>query len=549
MVSRLLAALLVLVPAAVHAAARQLPLIDAVKSGDVAAARALLPKADVNAAQDDGTTALHWAVHLDNETVTDLLIKAGANVHAANRYQMTALGLAAVNGNTRILERLLKAGVNANGMTADGETALLTAARSDRADAVKVLLAHGASVRARDTLHGATPLMWAAWRNNVAVIKMLLEAGADINEKTPRLIRTEPTAEEFLKDADKGNTGYLWRAPDPSQFSPLMFAIRAGQAEAVRVLLDGGANIQDVLSDGTGVLVLAILNGHYELASYLLDRGANVNANGGGWTPLHHAVYLHRVNRGGQTPPPPSTGRMESIDLVKTLLARGAHVNARMWNNGLRTDYQRNTFNRMGATPFFLAAKAADLEMMKLLVAHGANHRIPNVEAQTPFMAAAGVGLHNAGEDAGTGSPAEMKERLEAVKYIFDLGGVDINAVATDGDTALHGAAYLGANDFVEFLVSKGANTFEVKNDFGWTPLAIANGSFFADIYKEMKPTADLLRRLMTERGISTEGHVTNLKMCRGCYLTRGDDAARMVARDLRFQQDTALVSSLKNAK
>ena len=326
------ACLAVLLPAVADAA--DVLLIEAAKSGDVETVRAMLPQVDVDEAQEDGTTALHWAVHLDNATLVDLLIKSGATVRAANRYGMTPLALAAINGNAVVIERLLKAGVDVNATIAKGETALMTAARSDRVDAVKMLLAHGADVNARETFRGQTALMWAAARGNVVVVKALLEAGADIHAKTPTVDRVDSVLAVDFLDVDYigGQTGWQWKEPDPSAFSALMFAVREGHGDVVGALLDAGANVDDVLSDGTSALVVAAANYHFELAAYLLDRGTDPNANEQGWTVLHQVVRQRRTNMRSFKPPVP-TGAMDSMDLIKKLIASGAHVNARAWNN------------------------------------------------------------------------------------------------------------------------------------------------------------------------------------------------------------------------
>ncbi len=534
-----------LVPATPHATAPQVQLIDAVKKGDLAAVRAVLPQVDVNAAQDDGTTALHWAVHFDNAPVVDLLIKAGAKVDVANRYRMTPLALACINGNTGIIERLLKAGAHANRAFPTGETPLMTAARSGQADAAKVLLAHGADVNARETYRGQTALMWAAARGDAAMIKTLLEAGANVQATTPTVVRKDPNdVADFKREAAQTVSGYRYADVDPSAFSALTFAVREGHIDAAKALLDGGANVNDVVADGTSALVVAVTNAHYELAAYLLDRGADPNANAQGWTALHQAIRSRRAATRFYIAPVP-TGTMDSFELIKKLIASGAHVNARMWKNGLK-DGQRTRFIRMGATPFLLAAKIGDLQVMRLLLANGANPLTPTVENLTPLMAAAGVDLYNPGEDAGS-NPEHMAERLEAVKLCVQLGE-DVNAVTTERETALHGAVYLGEPAVVEYLAAQGAK-LDVKNDRGWTPLAIAKGAAWADFFKEYPAVVPVLGRLMTEQGISTEGHIADATICKECFTTRGTEVFQMMAVERQFQSDQALVTALKNAR
>lgn len=533
-----------LIPGASHAATGQARLIDAVKSGDLAAVRAVLPQVDVNAVQEDGTTPLHWAVHLDRAPVVDVLLKAGAKADVANRYGTTPLALACTNGNAGIIERLLKAGVKADGPFRTGETPLMVAARSGQTDAVKVLLAHGPDVNARATSRGQTALMWAAARGDVGMIKTLLEAGANVELTTPRLTRKNPNRETDFQGRDSQTaSGYRFAAVDPSGFSALAFAVREGHIDAVKALLDGGANVNDVLADGTSALVLALMNAHFELAAVLLDRGANPNANAQGWTALHQAVRIRRAATRFYTAPVP-TGTMDSFDLIKKLIASGAQVNARMWRNGLN-DGERTRFVRMGATPFLLAAKIGDLQVMQLLLANGANPLTPTVENLTPLMAAAGVDLYNPAEDAGS-NPDHMAERLEAVTLCVQLGA-DVNAVTSENETALHGAVYLGEPAVVEYLAAHGAR-LDVRNDRGWTPLAIAKGAAWADFFKEYPRIVPVLSRLMTEQGISTEGHVADANICKECFTTRGGEVARMLMVEREFESDEALATALKNA-
>jgi uncharacterized protein len=540
-----MACMALLVPVASHAAARQVQLIDAVKSGDLAAVRTVLAQVDVNAGQDDGTTPLHWAVHLDRAQVVDLLIDAGAKVDVANRHGITPLAIACSNGNAGIIERLLKAGVQAISAFRTGETPLMVAARSGHTDAAKVLLAHGADVNARATSRGQTALMWAGARGDTAMLKTLLEAGADVGLKTPSVVRKDPNKETDFQGRDSQTaSGYRFAAVDPSGFSALTFAVREGHIDAVKALLDAGATVNDVLADGTSALVLAAMNSHFELAAYLLDRGADPNANAQGWTALHQVIRLRRTATRFYTAPVP-TGTLDSFELIRKLIAAGAHVNARMWKNGLR-DGQRTRFVRMGATPFLLAAKIADVQVMQLLLANGANPLTPTVENLTPLMAAAGVDLYNPAEDAGS-NPEHMAERLEAVKLCVQLGA-DVNAVTTENETALHGAVYLGEPKVVEYLASKGAK-LDIKNDRGWTPLAIARGAAWADFFKEYPTVVPVLVRLMTERGIPTEGHIADATICKECFTTRGGEVARMLIVERQFENDQALATALKNAR
>ena len=511
--TRVLAALPMLALCSMAAAA-ETPLIEAAKKNDAAAVRNLLyQKVDVNATGLDGSTALHWAVHKDSVDLVDQLIKAGANVKAANRYGVPPLSLACTNGNFPIVERLLKAGADPNTTLPGGETALMTAARTGKPEVVKALLAYGADPNARESSRGQTALMWAAAENNGAAIKVLVEGGADV------ALRTGPGGTERAQPAQRAGvfTAAVNAAPAAAAaasrpaWNALHFAVQLGQLEAVRALLDAGADVNETLPDGTSPLVLATQNAQWELGAFLIDRGASVNASGQGWTALHQISRIRRTNI-GFLPPPVGKGTMSSLDLVKKLLASGADINATMTRD-FRDGY-RNRLNRVGATAFLLAAKNDDTELMKLLLAAGADPLKPNADKTTPLMVAAGVDLWNPGEDGGT-LPGDEPEALEAVKMLVELGN-DVNATNDRGESALHGAAYRGANTIIEYLVSRGAK-LDVRSNQGWTPWTIANGVFYTLFFKEQRATAEYLEKLMAERGISTEGMVDDGRACFDC--------------------------------
>ena len=459
------------------AAGRDVPLVEAVKANDAATVRALLEKpVDVNLAEVDGTTALHWAVHGDDLDIVNLMLRAGAAVTATNRYGVTPLSLASENGNPAIIERLLNAGADPNTTLADGETALMTAARTGRPDAVTVLLRYGAEVNAKERQRGQTALIWAASENNAAAA-VLIQAGAHTD----------------------------WRST--GGFTPLLFAKRAGHIETTRLLLEAGADVNDTLPDGTSALGLAIINAHYELAALLLDNGADPNADDLGWNPLHQLVYARRPNVGLSNPGAVPTGTVSGLALVSQLVEHGANLNARQTKERRLGLDDRNVLNRVGATPFLLAAKHADTALMRAFVEHGADPLLTNEDGTTPLMAAAGVGIWVVGESAGTN-----EEALEAVQLALELGG-DVNAVDDYGYTALHGAAHRSAVAIVQLLVDEGA-TIDAKLtrtsphrdgwQEGWTPLTIAEGVFYANTFKRSAETAALLRDLLERRGSST---------------------------------------------
>src|SRR5688572_13817469 len=462
-------------------------------SGGTMAAQRASGNAAANAVEPDGTTPLHRAVHRSDLKSAEALVRSGADVNAVNRYGVPPLSLAATNGDAAILELLLKAGANPNATQSEGETALMTAARTGIPAAVKTLLAHGADVNATESWRGQTALMWAAAEGHAETIEVLLEAGAQLNARS--------------------NAG--WTA--------LLFAAREGKIPAVKALIAGGADVNDALvarpgrgrgagaagggaagagprppARGSSALVLSVGSGHFELAAALLDAGADPNAAAQGWTALHHLTWIRKPGTGSNDPAPYGSGNMDSVTLVRKLKAHGADVNARVTR---RPNVGVTALNFVGATPFFMAARGGDTELMRLLVELGADPLLPNEDGTTPLMAAAGVGTHSPGEDAGT--PVEA---LEAVKLALELGG-DVNVVDKNGNTAMHGAAFKQLPDVVEVLAAHGADVgvWNKKNVSGWTPLRIAVGVHRGMNFRFHIPTADALRELMVAARVSTE--------------------------------------------
>ena len=456
-------------------------LADAAEKMDRTRIRALLQqRVDVNTPQVDGMTALHWAAYQDDLETEELLLRAGANVKAANRYGVTPLSLACTNGNSAMVELLLKAGADPNTALPGGETALMTAARAGKLGPVKSLLIRGAAVDSRDDRHGQTALMWAAAEGHVEVVKELLEAGAD------------------------------FRLRLPSGFTPLLFAVREGRLSVVRVLLKAGADVNETVPvdagrrrgyggrlppAGASALLLAVMNAHYELAAHLLDEGADPNAALPGYTALHAITSVRKPGVGDNDPAPEGSGTMSSLELVKKLVAQGADVNARMTK---RANLANTRLKEIGATPFLLAALTADAELMRTLAALGADPFLPNVEHSTPLMVAAGLATRSPGEDAGTEG-----EVLEAVQAALDLGA-DVNAVDSNGETAMHAAAYKNLPKVVQLLAAKGAriDIWNRTDKFGWTPLAIAVGYRFGN-FKPSPDTEAAIREVMIAAGVT----------------------------------------------
>ena len=472
---------LLLSATSVRGAGPEAVLADAAERMDRTAVRALLQqRVDVNTPQIDGMTALHWAAFKDDLETSELLVRAGANVKAANRYGVTPLSLACVNGNGEMVEQLLKAGADPNTALPGGETALMTAARTGSLAPVKSLLIRGARVDSRDERRGQTALMWAAAEGHAEVVKELIEAGADFRLRLP--------------------TG----------FTPLLFAVREGRIPVVKVLLKEGADVNDTVpveggrrrgyggrppAAGASALLLAVMNGHFELAAHLVDAGADVNAALPGYTPLHAIVAVRKPGIGDNDPGPEGSGTLSSLELVNTLVAHGADVNARMTK---RANLTNTRLKELGATPFLLAAQVADAELMRALAALGADPFIPNLEYSTPLMVAAGLATRSPGEDAGTES-----EVLEAVQVALELGA-DINAVDINGETAMHGAAYKNLPKVVKLLASKGAKieVWNREDKYGWTPLAIAVGYRFGN-FKPSPETEAMIRAEMIAAGVT----------------------------------------------
>jgi ankyrin repeat protein len=550
------------------AAAPPSPVADAAMRRDGAQVRALLARgADVNVPQGDGMSALHWAAFHGGAELADLLIRAGARLEAVTRNgSYTPLHLASRGGHAAALRRLLSAGSNVNAGTSTGQvTALHFAAGAGSADAVTALLDRGAAVNARETVWGQTPLIFAAAYNRVAVMKVLLQRGADpaitttvVNlpardaEDRAAAQRRAQLFDQFRRESADSMT---WRPtpaqvqaavraaqqmqrtgasaaiaddePDPSAgeevagysglvgsqggLTALLHAAREGHVSAVETLLDAGADINQVSAgDSTSPLLIATINGHFDLALSLLRRGGNPNlASVAGAAPLFAAINTHWAPRSRY--PQQHAYMLQKatyLDVMKALLAAGADPNARLEKH---VWYMSYTFDLLdvdtrGATPFWRAAYATDVEAMRLLVAHGANPNIATLKAPErarrgggaraggagarsdpsglppvptngpavwPIHAASGVGY-------GEGYAANAHRHvpggwLPAIKYLVEELGADVNARDHNGYTPLHHAAARGDNELILYLVEKGADVTVVSRK-GQTTADMANG-------------------------------------------------------------------------
>ncbi len=459
-------------------------LADAAMNQDKAAVAALLNQhADVNAAQADGSTALLWAAHWDDVETADLLIRAGANAKAANRYGITPLFQAAMNGDAAMVEKLLKAGADPNAAQSEGETVLMTAARSGNADAVKALIEHGAQVNAAEKWRGQTALMWAAAEKHPAVVQFLVQHGADVNARSAvfDFTKLKPKSGSVPMNFPRGG------------FTPLLFAARQGDLESARILLAAGADPNLADPDGTSPMIVAIVNLHYDLAGLLLEKGADPNASDNrGRTPLYAAVDMHTMDITTR-PTPKIADKLDSVALVKLLLAHKANPNAQLINfippRGVLDGADRTL--SAGATPFLRAAKSGDVALMRVLLDNGADPKLATQDGTTALMAAAGVGWRD-GKTRGTDA-----EVIDAIKICLDLG-VDINAANAQGDTAMHGAASRSGDPIIQFLADHGARV-DAKDKKGRTPLdvALGVGADAGGVRAPHESTVALLKKLM----------------------------------------------------
>jgi len=495
---------------------------DAAKARDAVAVKALLKQgADVNAAQGDGMTALHWAATNGDAALMQMLLSAGANIRATTRLGgITPLLMASQGGHAQVVAALLAAGADANSSTATGATALMLAARSGNTETVTRLVETGADLNAKEKGFGQTALMVAAGLDRADVVRLLMSRGADWQTASSIADlkalsspmedgsgRPQPQVPAGRIDVAGVTRGYRYNELIGAQggLTALHFAARQGSVAAARALVEAGANVNLVSpGDQASPLLVALINGHFDLAALLIDKGANPNLlSDAGVSPLYAVLNVQWAPIAAY--PQPRSHLQQSrdyLDLMKLLLDKGADPNARVrrkvWYSGYNFD--QSGVDEAGATPFWRAAYAADVAAMKLLVAYGADPSLPTTKLfsrrgpedpvagadksglppvviggphAAPLHAAAGPGY--AMGFAGNSHHVAPSGMLPAVKYLVEELGADVNAVDADGNSVVHNAASRGDTEMVRYLVSKGADVKKI-NRSGQTTIDVANG-------------------------------------------------------------------------
>ena len=532
-------------------------LLNASKKQDWEAVSALLKqKADVNTKQADGATALLWAVYWDNEDIVNQLINSKADVNTGNDIGVTPLLLAVKNRNAEIVAILLDARANPNTALWSGETPLMTAARTGVTEILQDLIDHGANINTQELRRGQSALMWAISFRNPESAKILIDNGADVSAHTIKL-QDEMDYSPMLLGGYAANV----QSVPQGGYTPLMFAARVGDLNSARLLVNKGADVNDVSVEDGPALVIASAWGHEDLALYLLDEGADPNlADANGMTALHYTMrdglkLLHGFEiseatrvcgfRSDSLCKPIDTltdeERLQLNDpdvglyivegavnteyadeeaavplpgnnmheLAEALLARGADVNAKMKYSPPRLRLDSLTWlNLDGATPFMLASAALDNSGMEILLEHGANpyvktevdHTIFQKQTEsyaddnqilgngTPLLVAAGLGKKN------DFTPLEERQAIGAVNRLLELGA-DINEATATGWTALHAAAFIGADNLIKFLVDEGAN-INAMNGCGRTPWSLASGENVIGLLDRTSPRESTLQVL-----------------------------------------------------
>ncbi len=468
-------------------------LADQAMEGNLEGVRSLLgEQVDVNSAQGDGMTALHWAAYRDDLPLAELLIEAKANLDAETRVgAITPLILAARNGSGAMIAALLKAGADPGKAASTGATPLMSAATSGVVDAVKALVDGGADLNAREKTNGETALMFAAWENRADAISLLIERGAHQGLSSFVNLLDEPRFDDDGLPVPKRKGEQSGGSSVMGGMTALHFAARDGNLDAVKALVESRADVNQVSGgDGSSPINIAIANGHYTVGKYLLDHGADPNLpNLDGLTPLYATVNMRYAPVSWAPNPRTDQQSVGSTELLQALLEAGANPNARvkgkLWFSP--TSHDRSWVDHKGATAFWRAAMSSDVEAMRILIAGGADPNLATDSGVTPLMVAAGIGW------AGNFTQNAPDSWMEALKYCLELRA-DVNAVETrKGYTALHGAASRGDNEMVQYLVDRGAKV-DVLNKDGNSPADMAFGP--SRFFIPSPETVDLLVKL-----------------------------------------------------
>jgi ankyrin repeat protein len=463
----------VLLVLALPAIASGLPLVDAAKRGDAALVKTLLQrKANPNEKEADGTTALHWAVYFDRKDIAEALLRGGADVNAETDLGVTPLWIAADNASDQMIATLLKGGADPNRALMSGETVLMAASRSGSLEAVRLLLSRNADPAPKETWRQQTALMWAIAHGHSEIARLLIDVKSDVTA------RTSAWWELVNPNGAADGSGVMW--VKQGGFTPLLFAAREGDLPTVRRLLQAGGDVNDAAASGASALVIAAHSGNRAVAQFLLERGARPDDMGAGYGAIHAALLLG------------------DLELVKALLAHGADPNLPLRRPTAARRASEERVLRpafLGATPFWLAARFGQIEILKILAEAGADpmfvkmaagpavvqisesggRPLPEPPGMTTLMAAVAPERLRSQLALGSALAREEEAVLEAVRLIVSRR-VDVNAKDADGETALHRAVTLGFVSVVEHLVERGADV-NVKNVGGVTPLMKAQAA------------------------------------------------------------------------
>jgi uncharacterized protein len=427
-------------------------LIEAAKAGNRAAAIKMIDqKADVNATESDGTTALHWAAHNGDAELAGRLLQAGAKPNVKNAFGATPMSEAAYNGSAGVIEKLLAGGADPDSPGPDGMTALMLVARTTSVASAKALLEHGAHVNAKESQKDQTALMWAAAQSQGPMVKELVARGADVNARTK--------VDEFVVQvSSEPRAGYR----SYGGLTPLIYAAREGCVDCVKALKEGGANLNMADPEGVTPLMIALWNAHFDTASYLIKAGAMVNKwDWWGRTPLWLAVDYNTLPHGGRSDAP-SVDETSALQVIDQILEAGANPNIQLKIlppfRSVGSDRGVDSMITTGASPLLRAAKGMDAPAIKLMLDHGALPNLPNNQGITPTMAAAGLGSVDA-DTRGWFNTPDVQQRAIASLDLLLKGGGEINAKGgRSQQTPLHGAAFWGWNDVCKFLIDHGAD-------------------------------------------------------------------------------------------